>query len=148
MKVIFLKEVPGTAKKGEVKDVSDGYARNYLLKQNLAKVVTGNVLVELKVQDEKMKRDAEKELKENQQAASMIDGEEIEIFGKANEVGTLYSAVNSIKIVQEIKKQLRAVVKSDQVVIKQPIKETGEHKLLIKFGHGLEAELRIIVSAE
>ena len=88
----------------------------------------------------------EQELKANQKKASQIDGEEIEIKVKASATGTLYSAIGSAKIVEEIKKQIKSNIKSEQVVLNKPIKEIGEYKIKIKFGHGLEAELRVIVS--
>lgn len=148
MKVIFLKDVPGTAKKDEIKDVSDGYARNYLFKQNLAKMATADVLVQVKAHEEKLKRDMERELQETQDSAGKIDGQEIEIKGKASEAGTLYSAINALKIIQVAKKQLGVDLMPEQIVIKQPLKEIGEHFLKIKFGHGLEAQLRVIITHE
>ncbi len=148
MKVLFLKDVKGTGKQGEIKEVSDGYARNFLFKQNLAKMATGGVVAELKAQEEKFKRQSGKELKDNQDLASKLDGAEIEIKVKASGSGTLYSAVNAQKIIQEIKKQLRLNVSSEQLVINEPIKEVGERKIVVKFGHGLEAEVRVIVTAE
>lgn len=148
MKVVLLKDIPGTGKKGEIKEVADGYARNFLLKQNLAKVASKEIMAELKAREEKIKRQMERELKENQETASKVDGAEIEIKGKASNAGTLYSAISAEKIAQEVKKQLGVNLKTEQIVIKSPIKEAGEQKVLIRFGHGLEAELRVIVSAE
>ena len=147
MKVVFLQDVKGTGKKGEIKEVADGYARNFLLRQNLAKLASNGVLVQLKQEEEKRKRDMEKELRENQEVAEKLDGGEVEIVAKTSEAGTLYSAVSASKIVQEIKKIFGLNIKPEQVVILDPIKEIGEKKVLIKFGHGLEAELRVIVSA-
>lgn len=147
MKVVFLKDIPGTGKKGEIKDVADGYARNFLFKQNLAKQATSEVLVQVKAEEERMKRQMERELKENQEMAGKLDGAEIEIKTKTSETGTLYSAISAQKIVQEIKKMFGLNIKPEQVVIKEPLKEAGEKKILIKFGHGLEAELHVIISA-
>lgn len=148
MKVIFLKDIPGTGKKNEIKDVADGYARNFLFKQNLAKPATKEALFEIKNIREKQVRDAEKELKNNQELASKLDGAEIEVKAKVNASGTLYSAVGAAKIVQEVKKQLGLAIEPSQVIIKEPLKDIGEKTVLIKFTHGLEAELRVIVSSE
>ncbi len=148
MKVVFLKDLPGTGKKGEIKDVADGFARNFLLKQNLAKQATAVSLVELKVQEEKLKRQMEKELKENQEIASKVDGVEIEIKSKASGAGKLYSAISAEKIAQAVKKHLGLNLKTEQIVIRSPLKEVGEQKVLIRFSHGLEAELRVISTAE
>lgn len=147
MKVVLLKDILGTGKKGEIKDVADGYARNFLLKKNLAKLATSDVLAGLKAEEERRKKQMEKELKENQEIAGKLDGAEIEIKAKTSEAGTLYSAVSASKIVQEVKKSFGLNLKPEQVVIKEPIKEIGEKKVLVKFGHGLEAEMRLIISA-
>lgn len=148
MKVIFLKDIKGTAKKGDIKEVSDGYARNFLFKQNLAKIATKSALDEVKAHAEKVKREMERDLKTSQEVASKIDGKEIEIKEKTSSSGTLYSGIGAQKIVTEVKKQLGAEIASAQVNIKQQIKDLGEHKILIKFSHGLEAELTVVVSAQ
>lgn len=147
MKVIFLDDVKGSGKKGEIKEVSDGYARNFLFVKKLAKIATKDVLLEVKAMEEKRVREAEKELSANQELATKLDGAEIDIVAKTSESGTLYSAVNANKIVQEIKKQLGLEINQSQVVLNNPIKETGESKVRIKFAHGLEAEVVVTVSA-
>lgn len=146
MKVILLKDLPGTGKKGEVKEVASGYASNFLLPRNLVKPATGNALADLQAQEQKKVKQMEDELKECQKVAGLIDGGEIEVFEKTNDSGTLYSAVSNQKVAQEIKKQLGGVIKPEQVVFKKPIKGLGEHDVLIKFPHGLEAEVRVTVS--
>lgn len=148
MKVLFLQDVRGTGRKGEILEVSDGYARNFLLPKNLAKIATKELTVQMKQAEEKEMKLMEQELKVNQKLASRIDGQEIEITAKASATGTLYSAIGAEKIVEEIKKQIKSTVKSEQVILNKPIKEIGEYKVKIKFGHGLEAELQVTVSQE
>ncbi len=146
MKVLFLQDVKGTGRKGEILEVSDGYARNFLLPKNLAKIATKELTIQIKQVEEKEMKLMEQELKVNQKLASRIDGQEIEIITKASATGTLYSAIGTEKIVEEIKKQLKSIVKSEQVILNKPIKEIGEYKVKIKFGHGLEAEVQVTVS--
>ena len=146
MKVLFLQDVRGTGRKGEILEVSDGYARNFLLPKNLAKIATKELTVQVKQAEEKEMKLMEQELKVNQKKASQIDGREIEIKAKASATGTLYSAIGSDMIVTEIKKQLKSNIEPEQVLLFKPIKEIGEHKVKIKFGHGLEAEVQVTVS--
>lgn len=148
MKVLLLKDVQGTGKKGEIKEVADGFARNFLFKNKLAKMATANVILETKAQVDRIKREQERDLMDNQQIASQIDGEEIEIKVKTSQSGTLYSGLGAQKIAQEVSKQLKVNVKSEQVLLKHPLKEIGEYPVKLKFGHGLEAEVRVIVSNE
>lgn len=148
MRIVLLQDVPGTGKRGDLKDVADGYARNFLFKKNFAKMATAEVLAQLKQEEEKRKKQMGLELKENQAMASRVDGAEIEIKAKTSEAGTLYSAVSVQKIAQEIKRLFGVTIKPEQIIIKEPLKEIGEKKVTIKFGHGLEAEARIIISSE
>ena len=148
MKVIFLKDVKGTAKKWEIKEVSDGYARNFLMKQGLATMATDGELKKLASQAKKKTKQMESELEAQQKVAGRLDGEEIEIMAKVSNTGTLYAAINANKLAQVIKKQLSVIVKPEQIKLKEPIKDIGEHSVHIAFNHGLEADIRVIVSEE
>ena len=145
MKIILLKDVLGTGVKGNIKEVSDGYAYNFLLKKNLARQATPEVIKQEALKDKKEIKKNEDELKKAQKDASKIDGEELIIKEKVSETGKLYQALGANRIKEEIKKQLKVEVKSNQLEIKQAIKEIGEHNILVKFPHGLEARLQVSV---
>lgn len=147
MKVILLKDVQGTGRRGEVKTVADGYARNFLIKKGLAKMASDNALKQLKASEDKARKKNEQDLKMSQKLAEKLDGQQIEIAEKVSDGGTLYAAVSADVIVQAIKKQLGAVVQAAQVRFANPVKETGDHDITIEFGHGLEADLTVSVSA-
>ena len=146
MKVILLKDVQGTGKKGEIREVADGFARNFLLLKGLAQQATQDAVNALKAHEEKLRRDMEKELADSQVSASRVDGREITITAKASEIGTLYSAIGANKVAEAMQRQLGVQIKPHQVVLGKAIKEYGEREVLIKFPHGLEANLRIIIS--
>lgn len=148
MKVILLKDVQGTGKKGEIREVADGFARNFLLLRGLAKQATQDAINALKAHEEKLKREMERELKDSQIAASRVDGREVTITTKASETGTLYSAIGANKIAEAIQRQLGVIIKPNQIVCGKAIKEYGERVVLLKFPHGLEANLRVIVSKQ
>lgn len=144
MKVIFVKDVKGVASRGDVKDVADGYARNFLFPQHAAVVASVQVIAQMKGEEEAERRHAEKELNKLQEAAGRLDGEEVVIGVKTNGDGTLYAAVREQQIVVALKK-LGHTVKPNQVVLKTPLKSLGEHTISVRFGHGLEAEVRVVV---
>ena len=146
MKVIFLQDVQGTGIRGEIKNVADGYARNFLFSKNLARQATPEALNEEKVKEEKRLKDSNVELNLAQKKAGKLDGAGVVITEKINDKGKLYSAVGGKKIAEAIKKQLKVDIKPNQIEIGQAIKEAGEHNVLIKFPHGLEAELQVSVS--
>lgn len=147
MLVIFQRDVKGVAKKGEIKEVADGYARNFLLPQKCAIAATDKTLAQLKQEEETMRRQAEKELARAQEAAGRLDGEEVVILVKTNVEGVPYAAVRETQIASAIKK-LGHSVKPEQIQLRQPVKSLGETSVIVGFGHGLEAEVRVVVEEQ
>ncbi len=148
MKVIFIKDVKGSGKRGEIKEVADGYARNFLIKKGLARMASNKAIKDLDLQIKKVKKVSEQELRDSQRFAGQLDGVVVEINGKVSGEGTLYAAIGGAKIAKAIKVQHGLDIKSKQIHISEAIKEAGEHTVKIKFGHGLEAELTVSVSEE
>jgi large subunit ribosomal protein L9 len=147
MKVILLENVDKIGKKFQVKNVSDGYARNFLFPKNLAKPASPEALKWLEMQEEIGRKKAEENLKEAEKAASGIDGAEVAILVKVGDEGQLFESVNAQKITEKLK-EVGVEVKKSQIILENPIKETGEYPVKIKFDHNLEAEIKIIVSEE
>ncbi len=146
MKVIFLADVQGTAKKGEIKEVSDGFARNFLLKNNLAKLATAGAVNELKASAVKKQKEEESELRQWQREAARLDGQEVFVVEKATPDGKLYAAVGGTKLAAALKSQVGAVVDPKLIKTPKPIKQLGTHDFVVSFPHGLDAELTVTVS--
>lgn len=144
MKVILLKDVPNTGKKNDTKEVSPGFARNFLIPKGLAIVADNDSLKKLEIKKKNDSENAIKELKEIEAIVSKIDGQEIEINIKAGKEGQLFESVNKQKISEHLKEMGYSVNKED-VVLENPIKEVGEFPIKLKFGHNLEAEVRVII---
>ncbi len=147
MKVILLKDVKKVGKKYEIKEVATGFARNYLIPQDLVKIASKENLNWLKKEKENEKEKAEEELKETGKIASKIDGEEIEIAVKIGEKGQFFEKINQQKISKKLK-EMGYKIDGSQVEIDQPIEEVGEFPAKIKFAHNLEAEITVIVIEE
>ncbi len=147
MKVILLKDVQDLGKKYEVKNVKEGYARNFLFPQNLAKPATKSNLEWLEKEKELEVRKMEEQLKAVQAQVVKIDGFELEIKVKVGEKGELFESINQ----KRISAQLKAAgfeIAPEQIQLLEPIKDLGEHKVKITFPHGLEAEISVIVEPE
>ncbi len=147
MRVILLQDVEKVGKKYEVKEVADGYARNFLIPKGLAKPATEGNLKWLEVQKEALRKRAEEELKKIQEQASNLDGLEVVIPVKIGNEGQLFESINTQKISEKLK-ELGFEIKKSQIALEEPIKELGEFPVKIHFEHNLEAEIRIIVSEE
>lgn len=147
MKVILLEDIESLGKKYEVKEVKDGYARNFLLPNKLVKPATKQALKWLEDQKEVIEKQAEEDLKKSQELASHIDGLEVNITVKVGDEGQLFESINNQKISERLK-EMGFEVKKSQVTLKEPIKELGEFNVPINLDHNLESEIKVIVSGE
>ncbi len=148
MKVILLREVKGTGKKGEIKDVADGYARNFLIKQGLAQPASKQAVAAVEADLAVNQKANELDLKRTQDAVAKLDGQEISISEKMNDAGHMYAALSGSVVAAAVKAQLKVNLDTKQIAFESPIKESGEHRISIEFSHGLEAEITINLSAK
>lgn len=147
MRVILLQDIENIGKKYEVKDVKDGYARNFLIPKGLAKLATEEVLKWLETQKEIEEKKAEEELRVIQKLASDIDGIEVIIPVKVGEEGQLFEKISCQKISDKLK-ELGFEVDKNQIDLIEPIGELGEFPIKVKFEHNLESEIRVIIVEE
>jgi len=145
MRIILLKDVQKLGKKYEVKEVADGFARNFLIPKGLAKKVTSKILESLERKKEMELKKIEDILKETQQEASAVDGYEITIPVKVGDRGQAFGSVTKKQIFEELKKA-GFKIKESQIKFKKPFQELGEYPIKIEFNHNLEVEIRVIVT--
>ncbi len=147
MKVILLKDIDKLGEKYEVKEVKDGYARNFLIPNKLAKLATKKNLEWLEKQKEIEEEKAEEELKQVQKKVASIDGQEIVFPVKIGENDQLYESITAQKVSEKLK-ELGFDITKNQIEIREPIKEIGEFPVKINFKHNLEAEIKLIITPE
>jgi len=134
MKVILLRDVAKIGQKFDTKNVSDGYALNFLIPNGLAEMATAKVLSRV---DMMKKRDSEeKKIREGLLAKNLADlkDTQIEIKEKANEQGHLFAGVHKEEIIAELKKQTRLDILPEYLELEKPIKQTGEYTIHVKVG--------------
>ena len=132
MKVVLLQNIKSLGAKGEVKNVSDGYARNFLFPQNLALVASDKILAKLQSKAGQDSAKARKEIKSHYQLIEKLDQKEVIIRARASKKGTLFKAVSEKDISLEIKRQLGYNVDEKYIQLEQPIKIAGEFRIKIK----------------
>ncbi len=147
MRVILLQDIDNLGKKYEIKEVKDGYARNFLIPKGLVKLATKEAMSWLETQKETETKKEEKELKKVQEFASTMEGLEVVIPVKIGEEGQLFESIDAQKISEKLK-ELGFKIKKSQINLAEPFKELGEFPVKIKFEHNLEVEIRIIVTEE
>ena len=148
MKIILLADVAHVGRKNEIKEVRDGFARNFLFPQKLAVPATEQVQQGLvaRKETEQKKQSAEQEryAKLAQRLGSLQVAIKIKVGGK----GKAFGSVNAAKIVEELKKQHRIEIEKEWIHLDEPLKSTGERKISVKFPHGVTGEVNIIIQSE
>jgi len=147
MKVILLQGIKKIGKKHDIKEVTKGYARNFLIPRGLAVVATNEELKKTEELEELEIQQAEEELTKYQSLADQVDGLEIEIKTKVNEEGKLFGAITAEQVSDKLKEK-GYKVKKEQIKLKEPLKELGDYNLDIEFPHSLEAKIKLSVIAE
>ena|SRR3989344_3795877 len=147
MKIILLQDIPKVGRKNEVKEVSDGYARNFLFARNLAKPATPENVKTLENQKVKEEREKSVEYQKYKILAERLKDIILNFKVKTGGKGRTFGSVTPLKIKEALKKQ-GIEVEKDWVLLKESIKTTGEHKVKIKLPQGSAGELKVIVEAE
>lgn len=147
MRVIFLQDVKGKGKKGEIKEVSDGYARNYLLANGLAKEATsGNVREAEAIKKSEIKR-KEEELNQAKSLAEKLGDLTITIKSKAGESGRLFGAITSKQIAEELEKN-KIKIDKRKILLDDPIRVLGYTQVQIKLHPEVTATFKVQVIEE
>lgn len=145
MKVILLKDVSKVGKKYDVKDVSDGYALNFLIPQGKAKTATADGLA--KIEALKAHSDAERQVQEDLLSKNIheIDGKSIEIKEKANANGNLFGSLHKERIAEILSASIHSSIEPSFITLEKPIKEVGEHDIEVIAG-GKKATVKLTIS--
>ena len=145
MKVILLQDVKSIGKKGELKEVSDGYARNFLLPRKLAKEANAQAMNEFKnaeaAKEYKVKVETEK-AKEN---AKALSDKTVKISAKAGQNGKLFGSVTAKELAEEIGRQYGVEVDKRKIVLENDIKAFGTYSFDLKFYNGITATMSVVV---
>ncbi|MDL4840950.1 50S ribosomal protein L9 [Aquibacillus rhizosphaerae] len=132
MKVIFTEDVKGKGKKGEMKNVPDGYARNYLLKNNLAVEATGGNVKVLEAQKNKEKKLEQEELDEAKQLKEKLANIEVDIKAKSGDAGRLFGSITSKQIADELNKKHKIKMDKRKIELDSPIRALGYTDVPVK----------------
>ena len=145
MKVILKQDVKGQGKKGELVNVSDGYARNFLFPRGLAVEADAQAMNDLKNREEAAKYRDDMEKKSAQAAAGLLTGKTLKLTAKAGLGGRLFGSVTTKEVAEELKKQFGLDIEKRKIAMAD-IKAYGSYEAEIKFSHGITAKLTVIVS--
>ena len=146
MKVIFNTDVRGQGKKGEMKEVSDGYARNYLLPRKLASEATADALNALKLKEKAKAAQMAKEKDLAEENAKRLSGVVVQISARAGQGGRLFGAVTSQEIADALREQHGIELEKNKIVQAEPIKQFGSFEVKAKLGYEVSGTINVLVT--
>ena len=146
MKAVLLKDVSSLGKKGDIVNVSDGYARNFLFPKKLAVEAGAQVMSELKSRDEAKKYPIEVDTENAKLAATKLEGVVVKIKAQAGADGKLYGAVTSKDVAEQLAAQHGIEVDKRKISIPEPIKAFGAYSLDVKLYSDVSGKINIVVT--
>ena len=148
MKVILQKDIKGQGKKGELKEVSDGYGRNYLLPRGLAVEATADNLNTMRLKDKARQAQIAREKALAQEYAERLGSVVVRVKAKGGEGGRLFGSVTSQQISDALAEQHDMKIEKNQIVQGDPIKQFGSYQLKCKLGHEITGTINLLVTEE
>jgi len=146
--VILQTDVKGQGKKGELINVSDGYARNYLFPRKLAAEATAPALAEYERSEKAKAAKLEKEKADAAEMARTLKGGGVTLTAKGGEGGRLFGSVTNTEVAEALNKQFGLDIDRRDVQLAETIKQQGTYTAKVKLGHGISAEINVTVKAE
>jgi len=148
LKVILKEDVNKIGKKGEMLEVSDGYARNYLLPRGLAEEATEGRQKEWETRRKGLALKADRAEKAAQETKRTLQGKQVVLKASAGESGKLFGSVTTAMIAQAIFAQLKIKVEKKDIRVSETIRQVGRYDLLVRLYSNVEAEMSVLVEAE
>lgn len=148
MKVILKEDIKSLGKQGEIVDVSDGYARNFILKKGKGVEANSKNLNDLKLQKANEAKIAQQQYEAAQDLGKKIEAGKIEMSIKTGEGGKAFGSIASKEIAAEVKEQMGLDIDKKKIQLKEAIKTLGTHEVLVKLHPKVTAALKVIVTEE
>ena len=148
MKVVFLKDVKGKGKKGEIKNVADGYAHNFLLKNNLALEANAAAISALEGQKKKNEKEAAEELAEAKKLKDVLEQLTVELKAKSGSDGRLFGSITTKQIAAQLEKTNGIKIDKRKMELDDAIRALGYTNIPVKLHHDVVAVLKVHVTEE
>ena len=147
MKVLLIKDVKTLGKAGEIKEVADGYGKNFLIGKALALQATNEVIAKHNAEQKKLALKEEEEIKSAKELAEKINSTKLTIRHKVGANGQLIGSVTNKEISEELEKQFSIMVDKKSIVVDNKLKTIGIYEVSCKLGHSVNATLKIDIIA-
>ncbi len=148
IKVILQQDVPKIGKRGELKNVKDGFARNFLFPQSLAVFATPAMEKMVREQVVAHEKREQKFIADLQTAATQLSQVGVKVFAKVGENGKLYGSITTAQVADALLDQAKIEVLKESIVIESAIKTVGDYVVKVEFGHGITGSIKVTVEGE
>lgn len=148
MKVILTQNVKNLGKEGDIKEVADGYARNYLIPQGLAREATASLLKETQERKVREQKQRDKEKARAEQIKEKLNGKTITVKAKTGGGDKLFGAVTAREVAEVLKQEMQVDIDRKKIDLSEPIKHLGQYRIKLKIYPSIQADLNVIVVAE
>ena len=146
MKVILQQDVKGQGKKGQMIEVSEGYARNFLLPRKLAVLATADAMNTMMLQEKAKKAEEARQKAEAEAIAEKLKSAQVKVSARAGANGKLFGAVTSKEVSDALMAQHKIELAKQKIVLDEPIKSFGTYQLKAKLGHEVTGTIHVIVT--
>jgi len=147
MKVIFLKDA-AKGKRGEIKEVADGYARNFLLPKGLALPATPSAIKAAKVLSDEKAESQARQREELSRIVQELEGKELHFKAKAGAKGRLHGAITTASIADELSRLTGFEIDKKKIELEEPLHHVGSYDVMINLGTGTEAKIKVVIEEE
>ncbi|HZB95592.1 MAG TPA: 50S ribosomal protein L9 [Herpetosiphonaceae bacterium] len=148
MKIVLMKDVPNLGAAGEVKEVADGYARNYLMPKGFAALATKGLIKQAQERAEAQRKRDLRARTDAEALAQRINGQTVRFTARVGELDRLYGSITNVDIAEKLSSQIGAEIDRRRVELGDPIKRAGVYSVVVDLGHGLDARINVVVEGE
>lgn len=148
MKVILKQDVPNLGARGDVQEVADGYARNYLIPRGLAAIATAGALKDFEHRQEVQARKHERMKKRSEALARRLTAHTVTFEVKTGETGQLYGSITNADIAEALEEQVGVEIDKRDIPLSEPIRQVGEHFVPVRLMEDVEPQVRVVVKPE
>jgi large subunit ribosomal protein L9 len=148
MKVVLMQDVPNLGKTGDIKDVADGYGRNYLLPKGYAALATKGLIKQAQERAAAQEKRQAKARSEAEQLAERINGQTLRFTVRVGELERLYGSITNVDIAEKVQQQLGIELDRRKIDLGDPIKRAGVYSVPVRLATGIEPRLNVVVEGE
>jgi large subunit ribosomal protein L9 len=148
MKVVLLEDIAGTGRAGEIKEVSKGYAKNFLLPRGLASIATPTVTKQVESRLERKKLEEGVDREKLVELAQQIEGKEIHLKARMGGGERLFGSITAADVAEELSRAIGSVIDKKKIDIEKPFRQTGSYEVAVKLAGDIKPKITVVIEEE